>query len=59
MFLSFLLTIVVFNSTDLSLIFIQIPFLAFHYLFIGNAAVHFLSFFSFCLVVSGVVKAAQ
>lgn len=59
MFFSFILTIVVFNSTDLSLIFIQIPFLTFHYFFIANFAIHFLSFFSFCLVTSGVIKAAQ
>ena len=59
MFISFLLTIVVFNTTDLSLIFLQTPFLAFHYLFIGNTAIHFLSFFSFCLVTSGGIKAAQ
>ena len=59
MFTSFLLTIVVFNTTDLSLIFLQTPFMAFHYLFIGNMAVHFLSLFSFCLVTSGGIKAAQ
>lgn len=59
MFISFLLTIIVFNTTDLSLIFLQTPFLAFHYIFIGNTAIHFLSLFSFCLVTSGGIKAAQ
>jgi len=59
MFICFLLTIIVFNTTDLSLIFLQTPFMAFHYLFIGNTAIHFLSFFSFCLVTSGGIKAAQ
>lgn len=59
MFLSFILTIVIFNSTDLSLIFVQIPFLSFHYVFVANVGIHFLSFFSFCLVTSGVIKAAQ
>nr|QCU82636.1 NADH dehydrogenase subunit 5 [Pseudourostyla cristata] len=59
MFISFILTIIIFNTTDLSLIFLQIPFLTFHYLFIGNTAIHFLTFFSFCLVTSGVIKAAQ
>ena len=38
MFIAFLLTIVVFNSTDLSVIFLQIPFMAFHFLFIGSTA---------------------
>lgn len=59
MFISFLMAVVIFNTTDLSLIFLQIPFLAFHYLFFGNIAIHFLTFFSFCLVTSGVIKAAQ
>lgn len=59
MFFSFLLTISVFSSTDLSLIFIQIPFMAFHYMFFGDTAVHFLTLFSFCLVMSGGIKAAQ
>ena len=59
MFFSFLLTINTFSSTDLSLIFIQIPFLTFHYVFIGDTAFHFLTLFSFCLVMSGSIKAAQ
>jgi len=59
MFLFFILCIVIFNTTDLSLIFLQIPFLSFHYLFFGNFAIHFLTFFSFCLVTSGAIKAAQ
>lgn len=59
MFIAFILTIVIFNTTDLSLIFLQIPFMAFHYVFIGNTAIHFLTLFSFCLVTSGGIKAAQ
>lgn len=59
MFFSFLLTINTFSSTDLALIFIQIPFLTFHYIFIGDAAIHFLTLFSFCLVMCGSIKAAQ
>lgn len=59
MFISFLLTIVVFNSTDLSVIFLQIPFMSFHFLFIGPTAFHFLTFFSMSLVLSGGIKAAQ
>lgn len=59
MFISFILTIVIFNTTDLSLIFLQTPFMAFHYIFFGNTAIHFLTFFSFCLVTSGSIKAAQ
>lgn len=59
MFLSFILAILFFNTTDLSLIFLQIPFFSFHYVFFGSKALHFLSFFSFCIVTSGVIKAAQ
>ena len=59
MFISFLLSIVVFNSTDLSGIFVQIPFLAFHFLFIGTTAYHFLTFFSLSIILSGGIKAAQ
>lgn len=59
MFISFLLTIVVFNSTDLSVIFLQVPFMAFHFLFIGSTAWHFLTLFSMSLVLSGGIKAAQ
>jgi NADH:ubiquinone oxidoreductase subunit 5 (subunit L)/multisubunit Na+/H+ antiporter MnhA subunit len=59
MFFAFLLTINTFNTTDLSLIFIQTPFLAFHYIFIGDTAIHFITLFSFCLVTSGGIKGAQ
>ena len=59
MFFSFLLTISVFSSTDLSIIFLQVPFLTFHYLFFGDTAFHFITLFSFCLVTSGGIKAAQ
>lgn len=59
MFISFLLTLNIFNSTELSFIFIQTPFLSFHYIFIGSYAIHFITFFSFCLSTSGVIKAAQ
>lgn len=59
MFLSFLLTINTYSTTDLSLIFLQTPFLAFHYLFIGDTAIHFITLFSFTLVTSGGIKAAQ
>ena len=59
MFLAFLLTIIVFNTTDLSLIFLQIPFFLFHYIFIGSISIHFLTLFAFSIALSGVVKAAQ
>jgi len=59
MFFSFILTINIFNSTDLSIIFIQTPFMSFHYLFLGNTSIHFITLFSSCLATSGAIKAAQ
>lgn len=59
MFFAFMLTVIIFNTTDLSLIFTQLPFLSFHYLFVGNFAAHFLTVFACCIVTSGVIKAAQ
>lgn len=59
MFMSFVFVILIFNTTDLSLIFLQTPFLSFHYFFFGKIGFHFLTFFSFLLVTSGVIKAAQ
>lgn len=59
MFISFTLSLVIFNTTDLSLIFVQAPFLLFHYVFIGGLSVHFLTLFSLTLVLSGGIKAAQ
>ena len=59
MFLSFIMTISIFSSTDLSIIFMQVPFMAFHYFFFGSYALHFVTLFSFCLVTSGGIKAAQ
>ena len=59
MFVSFSLSLIVFNTTDLSLIFIQTPFLMFHYIFIGDFSFHFLTAFATTLILSGGIKAAQ
>ena len=59
MFIAFVLTLVIFNTTDLSLLFLQIPFTAFHYCFFGGTAYHLLTVYSVCLVLSGGIKAAQ
>ena len=59
MFIAFVLTLVIFNTTDLSLLFLQIPFTAFHYCFFGGTAYHLLTVYSLCLVLSGGIKAAQ
>lgn len=59
MFISFLMCISIFSTTDLSLIFLQVPFLSFHYIFVGYNSLHLITFFSVCLVTSGGIKAAQ
>lgn len=59
MFFAFLLTINIYATTDLSLIFLQTPFLLYHYVFIGDLGFHFLTLFSSALVTSGAIKAAQ
>lgn len=59
MFLSFLFTVIFFNTTDLSLIFLQIPFLSMHFIHIGSSSSHLLTLFSICIAISGVIKAAQ
>lgn len=59
MFFSFILTINVFNTTELSSMFLQTPFMSFHYMFIGDFSLHFITIFSFSLLMSGSIKAAQ
>ena len=59
MFLSFLFSIVIFNTTDLSLLFLQIPFTVFYYLHLGSYSYHLLTLFSLTIVLSGGIKAAQ
>lgn len=59
MFLAFIMSVLVFNTTDLSIIFIKTPFLFFFYFFFGKISLHFLTMFAFCIALSGVIKSAQ
>lgn len=59
LFIFLLLTLFLFQSLDLSIIFLQIPFYMFHYVFLGPITVHYLSLLSLSLVLSGVIKSAQ
>nr|YP_010049526.1 NADH dehydrogenase subunit 5 [Strombidium cf. sulcatum]QPL15931.1 NADH dehydrogenase subunit 5 [Strombidium cf. sulcatum] len=59
MFLAFILTILVYNTTDLSLIFLETPYFLFYYLSCWLFKIHFLSIFTFSLALSGAIKAAQ
>ena len=59
LFTFLLVTLYLFQSFDLSLIFIQTPFFVFHYIFFGPFALHYLSVMAFCLLLSGLIKSAQ
>lgn len=59
MFLTFALVLFFFNSSDLSFIFLQIPFYNFHFIYINSFSIHFLSLLAFTLSITGLIKSAQ
>ena len=59
MFITFTLSIIVFNTTDLSVIFLKSPFMLFHLIYFGDYSFHFLTLFTVSLVLTGGIKAAQ
>lgn len=59
MFYSFIMSVTVFNTTELSLLFTQTPFFIFHYIYVGDYALHFLTLITCTLALSGSIKAAQ
>ncbi len=59
LFLAFLFFSLFCHTTDLSLIFCKVPFLMFHFIFIGSIGIHFLSITALFIVMSGVIKSAQ
>lgn len=59
LFMAFTLTILVLNTTDLSIIFLQTPFLLFHRFYISDLSIHFMSVISLLIALSGVIKGAQ
>lgn len=58
-FIAFLIIISLYNTTDLALLFIQIPFSLFFTVNIGPLAVNVLDFLALLIALSGAVKAAQ
>jgi NADH:ubiquinone oxidoreductase subunit 5 (subunit L)/multisubunit Na+/H+ antiporter MnhA subunit len=58
-FMAFTLTILALNTTDLSIIFLQAPFLLFHRFYIGGISIHFLSVIALLIALSGAIKGAQ
>ena len=58
-FSAFLISFLVFSTTDLSVLFLKVPYYSFHFLFIGNLGFHMLTVFSFCIFIASAIKAAQ
>lgn len=58
-FIMFLLCLLIFNTTDLSILFLQIPFFLFYNIYIGMFGINLLTILSFCIVIASAVKAAQ
>lgn len=59
MLFAFMLSILVFNTSDLSVIFLQVPYMLYYRIFIGTISFHFLTIFAAALAISGLIKAAQ
>lgn len=58
-FLAFNLTLLVFNSTDISIIFLKLPFFIFHVFYINTLAVNFIFILSLFIALAGAIKGAQ
>lgn len=58
-FIVFFFFIVVWQASDLGLLFVQIPFFIFYNVYVGPVGVNLLNLLGFFLVISGAVKAAQ
>lgn len=58
-FSQFLLVILVFNTSDLSLLFIQIPFFIFYNIYIFNYGFNIITVLAVLLVLASSIKAAQ
>lgn len=58
-FISFIISILIFNTSDLSIIFSLIPFYIYHNIFFLNININIISIFSIFLVLAGSIKSAQ
>lgn len=58
-FIAFTLIILTFNTTDLSLIFLELPFFIFHRFFFQAFSIHFLSLLAILIILASIIKAAQ
>lgn len=58
-FMQFLLIILIFNTSDLSILFLQIPFYIFYNIYIFNFGLNIITILAVCLVLASAIKAAQ
>lgn len=58
-FAQFLLIILIFNTSDLSVLFLQIPFYIFYNIYIFNFGLNIITILAICLVLASAIKAAQ
>jgi NADH:ubiquinone oxidoreductase subunit 5 (subunit L)/multisubunit Na+/H+ antiporter MnhA subunit len=58
-FFVFNLTILIYNSTDLTIIFLKTPYLLFHTVYFGNIAINFLFIYGLFIIIAASIKAAQ
>jgi len=58
-FITFVLSVLVFNSTDLTIIFSKTPFLIFHSIFICNISINFLFLYTITISIAASIKGAQ
>lgn len=58
-FIAFNLAILVFNTSDLSIIFLKVPFFIFHVFYINSISINFIVFFTMLIALAGAIKGAQ
>jgi NADH-quinone oxidoreductase subunit L len=58
-FIAFNLSILVFNTSDLSIIFLKVPFFLFHIFYINTLSINFIFFFTLLIALAGCIKGAQ
>lgn len=59
LFIFFISLILIFNTTDLNIIFLQLPYYMFYTININCIEIHYLSFLAFNLTMASAIKAAQ
>jgi NADH:ubiquinone oxidoreductase subunit 5 (subunit L)/multisubunit Na+/H+ antiporter MnhA subunit len=58
-FITLILFILVFGTTDMSVLFYKVPFVMYHYVFIGNYAINAIFLITMNIALAGCIKGAQ